>query len=126
MPQQPHDGRTPSRSASPTDDLLRQSFIERKIQEAIDAGEFDDLPGSGKPIGDLDITYDPTWWVRKWVTRERVRDAADELRRTVRREVPRLRLRDDEHARARLDQLRKAIEEINCALPAADRVEPLE
>jgi anion-transporting ArsA/GET3 family ATPase len=122
MPQQPRDGRTPSRSVSPTDDLLRQSFIERKIEEAIAAGEFDDLPGAGKPISDLDLSYDPSWWVRKWVKRERVRDAADELRRTVRREVPRLRLRDDEHARARLEQLRQAIDEINEHLDVEDRI----
>ena len=121
MPQQPRDGRTPSRSASPTDDLLRQSFVERKIQEAIDAGEFDDLPGAGSP--GLDATYDPSWWVRTWVKRERVRDAADELRRTIRREVPRLRLRDDEHARMRLDQLRTAVDEINEVLPPGDRLE---
>ena len=122
MRQQPRDGRTPSRSASPTDENLRQSFVERRIQEAIDAGEFDDLPGAGKPIDDLDITYDPSWWVRKWVKRERVRDAADELRRTVRRELPRLRLRQDEYARERLDQLRRAIDEVNQHLAEEDRI----
>ena len=88
----------------------------------MEAGEFDDLPGAGKPLPDLSTTYDPSWWVRTWVKRERVRDAADELRRTVRREVPRLRLRDDEHARARLEQLRQAIEEINQYLADEDRL----
>jgi hypothetical protein len=122
MPRQPRDGRTPSRSASPTDDLLRQSFVERRIREAIDAGEFDDLPGAGKPIDDLDLDYDPAWWVRKWVRRERVRDAADELRRTLRRELPRLRLRNDDHGRQRLDRLRAAVDEINAHLPAEDRI----
>ena len=31
-------------------DLVRQSFIEQKIQQAINEGAFDNLPGAGKPL----------------------------------------------------------------------------
>lgn len=40
----------------------------------MEAGEFDDLPGSGKPIPDLDRPYDPEWWAKKLIERERLRD----------------------------------------------------
>jgi hypothetical protein len=43
---------------------------ENRIQQAIEEGQFDDLPGAGKPIPDIDEPYDPLWWVKKWVRRE--------------------------------------------------------
>jgi len=39
-----------------------ESIAERKIREAIEAGQFDNLPSKGKPI-DLDIDPDPTFWM---------------------------------------------------------------
>jgi len=106
----------------PIDDDLQASLVERKIQEAMAAGEFDDLPGAGKPIPDLDLTYDPSWWVRKWIRRERVRDAADALRRTIAREIPRIEAGLIEDAEARLTSLREAIDALNEHLPEADRL----
>lgn len=44
---------------------------ERRIRDAIDRGEFDDLPGSGEPLEGLDRPYDPNWWVKSWIERER-------------------------------------------------------
>ena len=32
-------------------------------------GEFDHLEGEGKPIPNLEDTYDPDWWVRSWLRR---------------------------------------------------------
>lgn len=43
----------------------RESGVERRIREAQERGEFDDLPGAGKPLPDLDRPYDEMWWVRK-------------------------------------------------------------
>lgn len=91
----------------------------------MEAGEFDDLPGAGKPLEDLDIVYDPAWWVRKWVRRERARDAADRLRRAVRAEMPSLTLRTDEGARERIAQLNEAIDAINPHLAEGDRIPPM-
>jgi hypothetical protein len=36
----------------------------------MEEGDFDNLPGLGKPIPDIDEPYDPMWWVRPWVRRE--------------------------------------------------------
>ncbi len=44
--------------------------VEKAIREARERGEFDDLPGSGKPLGDLGSPDDPTWWVRRLAERE--------------------------------------------------------
>ena len=42
-----------------------ESWVERKIRESMERGEFDNLPGAGKPIPDLDRPYDELWWLRK-------------------------------------------------------------
>lgn len=44
---------------------VRESFVERQIREAMERGEFDDLPGAGKPLPDLDRPRDDLWWVRR-------------------------------------------------------------
>jgi hypothetical protein len=54
------------------DDFSDLPYVERKIREAMARGEFDDLPGAGEPIPDLND--DPLWWVKKFVERERLGD----------------------------------------------------
>ena len=49
---------------------------ERAIREAIEAGEFDDLAGAGKPIPGAGQKDDDLWWVRGWVERNRQDSAA--------------------------------------------------
>jgi hypothetical protein len=46
-----------------------ESHIDRVINEAIERGEFEDLPGEGKPLPSAGIRDDPDWWVRSWVER---------------------------------------------------------
>ena len=46
------------------------SLAERRIREAMQQGEFDNLLGSGAPIPDLEDGYAPAWWTKKWVRRE--------------------------------------------------------
>lgn len=41
------------------------------IRNAIERGEFDDLPGSGKPL-DLSDRHDPDWWLKNLMKRERL------------------------------------------------------
>lgn len=48
------------------------SFVERLILEAQEAGEFDNLPGFGKPLPDLDEPYDENWWIKDKLRRERL------------------------------------------------------
>ncbi|MFG3441631.1 DUF1992 domain-containing protein [Nonomuraea sp. NPDC047897] len=42
-----------------------ESWIDRQIREAEERGEFDDLPGKGKPLPDLDKPYDEMWWIKQ-------------------------------------------------------------
>ena len=43
-----------------------------KIQEAIEEGKFDNLPGTGKPIPGLDAPHDPDWWLKRLIEREHI------------------------------------------------------
>lgn len=47
-----------------------QRIAEHRISQAIEEGKFDELPGLGQPIPDIDEPYDPLWWVKKWIRRE--------------------------------------------------------
>ena len=47
-----------------------ESWIDRQIRDATERGEFDDLPGAGRPIADLDKPYDELWWVKDKLRRE--------------------------------------------------------
>jgi hypothetical protein len=44
-------------------------LADRHIRKAIERGEFDDLPGSGKPL-DLSDHHDPDWWLKRFMKRE--------------------------------------------------------
>ena len=46
------------------------SLAEHRIREAQAAGEFDNLPGFGKPIPGIDEPPDECWWVREKLRRE--------------------------------------------------------
>jgi len=68
--------------------------------------------GAGKPLADLGESYDPDWWVKKLVRRERVSvlPAALELLRRVEAEVTRIwTLRDEVEVRARVEALNAEI-----------------
>lgn len=47
-----------------------ESWIDRQIREATERGEFDDLPGEGKPIKGLDGRDDENWWIKGLIERE--------------------------------------------------------
>lgn len=65
-----------------------QVIAENKIRQAIEEGRFDRLPGAGRPLPDLDEPYDPDWWVKKWIARERMEQLGRERRETE-QEAPR-------------------------------------
>ena len=48
-----------------------ESPVDRAIREAAERGEFDDLPGAGKPL-QLRRAGDPDWWLKDLVEREGV------------------------------------------------------
>jgi len=51
-----------------------ESPVEKAIREAQERGEFDGLPGAGKPLdlGDPEGPEDGLWWVRRLAERERL------------------------------------------------------
>lgn len=50
----------------------RAQYVEMAIQQAIRRGEFDNLPGAGKPLTNLDRGYDPDWWIRRKIESEKI------------------------------------------------------
>ncbi|MGW0391369.1 DnaJ family domain-containing protein [Streptomyces sp. NPDC003042] len=47
-----------------------ESFVDRQIREAADRGDFENLPGYGKPLDSLDAPYDELWWIKGKLHRE--------------------------------------------------------
>jgi hypothetical protein len=104
-------------------DRSPESLVERQLREAMERGEFDDLPGAGQPIEAVEA-YDPEWWARSFMRREQTRVRADDLRRRIRAEVPRLRASLDHEAAAReMAELNEQIDALNPDLAEDDRIE---
>lgn len=55
--------------------MSTQEWVEAQIKRAQNAGEFDDLPGAGKPLK-LANQHDPDWWVKDFIRREDVETEA--------------------------------------------------
>jgi hypothetical protein len=47
-------------------------WVDMQVRKAMERGEFDNLPGAGKPIKGLGSTHDPDWWVKSLVEREKI------------------------------------------------------
>jgi hypothetical protein len=47
-------------------------WVDLQVQQSIQRGDFDNLPGAGKPIKNLDRDHDPDWWVKQLVEREQI------------------------------------------------------
>ncbi len=62
-----------------------ESWTEEQIREAQAEGQFAGLAGKGQPIPGLLDPYDPLWWVKKLIEREKlsVLPAALEIRARV-------------------------------------------
>jgi len=114
-----HDEQPRSRAADRAAARARiehqQTWVDLQVRQAMERGDFDDLPGKGKPIADLGDTHDPNWWIKKLVEREKVTLLP-----------PSVQLRkEDAELDARLDKLnresdvRRELEDFNTRVVAA-------
>ncbi len=97
----------------------RPSSVEQQIRKAQQDGLFDDLPGKGKPLSDLEEVYDPGWWAAKLVQREEISllPPALELKRKVEREMERIgKLTRERDVRRALEALNAEIARTNAGV----------
>lgn len=67
------DGEDAERDEAPVPtERDRAAYVETAIQQAIRRGDFDDLPGAGKPIEGLGDRHDPDWWIRRKIQTEQL------------------------------------------------------
>jgi hypothetical protein len=50
----------------------QQTWVDLQVRRAMDRGDFENLPGAGKPIEGLGAQHDPDWWLKRLVERERI------------------------------------------------------
>jgi len=97
--------------------IARQhEYVDLQIKQAMERGDFDDLPGAGKPIKNLGTQHDPDWWIKQLIEREKISGILP----------PALQLRkDDAELDARLDrhtaesEVRRILEEFNARVMKA-------
>ena len=93
-----------------------ESFVEQQIRRAREESAFDDLPGAGEPLPNLEDAADPLWWAKSLVVRERVSvlPPALEIRRTAERVMAEIAvLGREEVVRERLEALDAEIRRLN-------------
>jgi len=96
-----------------------ETWTEAQIRIAAENGAFDNLPGAGKPLADLDQAHDPLWWVKRLVQREQLSmlPPSLELLRKVEKELAAIETLDDEaNVRARLAALKLDIAKVNATV----------
>ena len=89
------------------------TWIEQRLAELAEEGYFDDLPGSGRPIPDLDLIYSPTWWAARWVERDAARQQLAEMTPRLEADVAAALNLPRDQARDRLMAIRRAVAELN-------------
>ncbi|WP_229401569.1 DnaJ family domain-containing protein [Micromonospora okii] len=49
-----------------------EAAAEAQIRAAQERGEFDNLPGAGKPLPGRHLPYDESWWIKSFLEREQI------------------------------------------------------
>jgi hypothetical protein len=96
-----------------------ETWVEAQIRVAREQGAFDNLPGAGKPLPNLDLGNDPLWWVKQFVRRERISmlPPSLELLRKVEKELAAIgELPDEAAVRERIGALNAEIAKVNATV----------
>jgi len=89
----------------------------------MERGEFDDLSGAGKPIEGIERPYDPSWWAKEWLQRNRLADEARDPRSRALAEDRRLCAAGNlDEAALRLADADRELSRINRLLPPGERI----
>ncbi len=103
------------------------TLVEQQIAAAMARGEFDHLPGRGRPIADLDTQRQPGWFAEQLVRRERSRVRAEEARAELAdRRVALWQAPSTAELRERVVATNRFLAETNALLEPADRIELLD
>lgn len=97
-------------------ELSFETWVDRQIREAKERGEFDNLPGAGKPIASIDGPNDDDWWIKQWLKRENLSFTPPVL--ALRKSVEDMlegvgRLRNEAAVRKVVDELNERIRQTN-------------
>jgi hypothetical protein len=93
-------------------------WVDLQIRQAMERGDFDNLPGAGKPIRGIGGTHDPGWWVKGLIEREKITGVGP---------AALLLRKEDAELDARLDRettaagVRRVVEEFNGRVVSARR-----
>jgi GNAT superfamily N-acetyltransferase len=99
----------------PGSTLVSDRWRDQVIQDALQQGAFRDLPGTGKPLSDLND--DPDWWVKDKLRREGISVVPPAIQ--LRQELARM--REEINQLSSEEQARRRIEEMNVKICAANR-----
>ncbi|WP_431896068.1 DUF1992 domain-containing protein [Nonomuraea sp. bgisy101] len=95
-----------------------ETLIDRQIREAQERGEFDDLPGAGKPLPNRNELNDELWWVKRKLADESLTmplPPSLALRKEAESALAEAR------AAATEDEVRRILEEINGKIAEGNR-----
>jgi hypothetical protein len=115
-PREPERDERTGRAAAAQRMQRQQEWVDQQLRIAMERGDFDNLPGAGKPIKDLGSQHDPDWWIKRLIEREKITGVLP----------PSLQLRkDDAELDGRLDhhtaesEVRRELEEFNARVMKA-------
>ncbi len=94
-----------------------ETWVDRAIREAEEAGKFADLPGAGQPIPGAGRPDDELWWVRAKMREEKLAFVPPSL--ALRKDVEEI---HDQAATKRSEAgVRQLVDDLNARINAANR-----
>lgn len=94
-----------------------EPYLEQRLREAM--GDPTRLAGAGKPLPGIDGVYDPDWWLKGLIRRERLEVVPPslELQRRVEQALALVReMKDESTVRRQLEALNEEIARVNATV----------